>query len=116
MNKIIWLIVLLFMSIESRLQELDNLGLGITHSKDSNNFLLNITDNGTGLPKNYDVTKKASFGIRLMQGLSKQMGGSFKIENDNGVKIEVAFTESELAKLISNKNNKIYALQGVVDE
>ncbi|MDN3656096.1 sensor histidine kinase [Ferruginibacter paludis] len=89
--------------------------ISITHSKDSNNFLLTISDNGTGIPQNYDVTKKASFGIRLMQGLSKQMGGSFNIENDNGVKIEVAFRESKLAKLISNKNNEIYALQGVAD-
>jgi two-component system, sensor histidine kinase PdtaS len=74
--------------------------ISITHPKDENSFLLTVIDNGHGLPSNYDITKKASFGIRLMQGLSKQMGGSFKIENDNGVKIEIRFKESKVIELM----------------
>jgi two-component sensor histidine kinase/Tfp pilus assembly protein PilF len=77
--------------------------ISINHLKDEREFLLIIRDNGIGLPIHYDITKKSSFGIRLMQGLSKQMGGSFKIENDNGVKITVEFSESKLTKLIRNK-------------
>lgn len=35
-----------------------------------------------------------------MPGLSKQMGGSFKIESNNGAKIEVAFKNSNVIKLM----------------
>ncbi len=81
--------------------------ISLNHSKDDHSFLLTISDNGAGLPHNYDLTKKASFGIRLMQGLSKQMGGSFTIENNNGVTIQVAFSESKVTKLMMTKSSKI---------
>jgi two-component system, sensor histidine kinase PdtaS len=77
--------------------------ISISHSKDDNSFRVAISDNGKGLPQDYDITKKASFGIRLMQGLSRQMGGSFKIENKNGVKITIVFNESRLTRLVHNK-------------
>ena len=81
--------------------------ISITRSADKESLLLTITDNGIGLPANYDFTKKASFGIRLMQGLSKQMGGSFKIENNNGVTIQVAFAESKVIKFMRTETSKI---------
>ncbi|QNA45875.1 histidine kinase dimerization/phosphoacceptor domain -containing protein [Lacibacter sediminis] len=82
--------------------------ISLTHSKDDHSFLLTISDNGAGFDqKNYDLTKKASFGLRLMQGLSKQIGGSFKIENNNGVVIQVAFGESKETILMRSKSSKI---------
>ncbi len=76
--------------------------ISITHSTSGDSYLLTIKDNGIGLPTDYDISKKASFGIRLIQGLSKQLGGTFHIESNNGVQIEVIFKDSQVKKLFGN--------------
>lgn len=84
--------------------------ISISHSFTDDNYVLTVTDNGAGLPPDYDLSKKASFGIRLMQGLSKQLSGSFTIESDNGVKINVAFAGSRISRLFEKKKiNKPFA-------
>ncbi|CAM4418634.1 Two-component sensor histidine kinase, contains HisKA and HATPase domains [Pedobacter westerhofensis] len=54
-------------------------------------LLLKIADNGIGLPEGFDTNENNSLGLDLMQGLAKQLNGSFHIENDNGVHITVRF-------------------------
>jgi two-component sensor histidine kinase len=78
----------------------------IIHSAADDNYLLVVADNGVGLPPDYDPSKKASLGVRLMQGLSKQLGGSFKIESNNGVRLEVAFAGSNIIKLVGKNRRR----------
>lgn len=54
-------------------------------------LLLKIADNGIGLPPGFDTKDSNSLGLDLMQGLAKQLNGSFDITNDNGVHITVRF-------------------------
>ncbi|WP_222430983.1 sensor histidine kinase [Mucilaginibacter pallidiroseus] len=54
-------------------------------------LLLEISDNGIGLPAGLDAMEHNSLGLDLIQGLSKQLKGNFRIENNNGVKITVRF-------------------------
>jgi len=54
-------------------------------------LLLKISDNGIGLPAGLDAMEHNSLGLDLIQGLSKQLKGNFRIENNNGVKITVRF-------------------------
>lgn len=54
-------------------------------------LLLEISDNGIGLPGHFDSATYESLGFNLMLGLSKQLGGSFSVENDNGMHIKVKF-------------------------
>lgn len=54
-------------------------------------LLLKISDNGIGLPAGMDAMEHNSLGLDLIQGLSKQLKGSFRIENKNGVHITVRF-------------------------
>jgi two-component system, sensor histidine kinase PdtaS len=53
--------------------------------------LLTISDNGIGLPKGLDISKHKSLGLDLMQGLTKQLKGTFMVKNGNGVHIIVRF-------------------------
>ena len=86
--------------------------ISIIDSSTDKNYLVTISDNGVGLSPDYDLSKKSSFGIRLMQGLSKQLGGSFKIESDIGVKINVAFAGSRVIRLFEKKKtNDTVALE-----
>jgi two-component sensor histidine kinase len=53
--------------------------------------VLQIKDNGPGLKKGFDPKKMDSMGMNLMRGLSKQLGGSFEMLDDNGVLISIIF-------------------------
>ena len=57
----------------------------------ADHLLLKVSDNGIGLPPGLDTTERSSLGLDLMQGLAKQLNGTFKIENNNGVHITVRF-------------------------
>lgn len=57
-------------------------------------YLLTIADNGIGLENTSDLSPVRSLGMKLMKGLSKQLGGSLTLENTNGLKINVLFSPS----------------------
>ncbi|MGF7039816.1 sensor histidine kinase [Mucilaginibacter lappiensis] len=50
-------------------------------------IVLSITDNGRGLPRNFNLAETSSLGMEMMKALSKQLGGSFEISNDSGVTV-----------------------------
>nr|MDA3951321.1 sensor histidine kinase [Spirochaeta sp.] len=43
---------------------------------DENSFVLTVTDNGVGLPPDFDLNRCESLGMRLVQGLTEQLQGS----------------------------------------
>ncbi|MBE9463271.1 sensor histidine kinase [Dyadobacter sp. UP-52] len=61
------------------------------HRDEHDFLLLRISDNGIGLPQGLDLLENNSLGLDLMQGLTKQLKGSFKIESNQGVHITVRF-------------------------
>ncbi|MEE1898421.1 histidine kinase dimerization/phosphoacceptor domain -containing protein [Flavobacterium rakeshii] len=56
-----------------------------------NTFLLQITDNGIGLPEGFEPTELDSLGMNLMTGLAEQLDGTFNITTNNGVTITITF-------------------------
>jgi two-component sensor histidine kinase len=55
-------------------------------------YLLNISDNGIGMPaQSFDIKKPGSLGMSLMAGLSEDLDGNFAIENNNGTTIKISF-------------------------
>src|SRR5690606_16875972 len=58
----------------------------------SDHLLLNISDNGTGLPPDGEASKRGSLGFSLMRGLTKQLDGIFNIESNNGLHISIRFS------------------------
>lgn len=65
-----------------------------------NLFVLTIHDNGVGFPPEVDLYKSKSLGMSLMRGLSKQLGGNLKIENNDGISIVVEFIDEKLLKAV----------------
>jgi len=63
----------------------------ITISNDKNKYFINLSDNGKGLPTNFDLNKTTTFGIRIMKLLSKQLNGTFDLKSDNGVHLTIKF-------------------------
>lgn len=64
--------------------------ISLSHISDSQ-LLLSITDNGRGLPADFDTKIGASMGMELLQGLTADLGGSFSIETKNGTHIKIIF-------------------------
>ncbi|MCS3798568.1 histidine kinase dimerization/phosphoacceptor domain -containing protein [Niastella sp. OAS944] len=54
-------------------------------------LLLKISDNGIGLPAGFHAMEHHSLGLDLMQGLTRQLKGSFLIESNDGVHVTVRF-------------------------
>lgn len=61
------------------------------HSIDDNNFLLKVSDDGVGLPSDFDLKKIASLGLQLVDALTYQLAGTIDIKGDNGVECQLTF-------------------------
>lgn len=51
--------------------------------KSSGDILLNVRDNGNGLPDNFSMKEQQSLGMKLIHTLTKQLQGDFKITDYN---------------------------------
>lgn len=61
-------------------------------------YQLLYSDNGSGLPANFDFTKASTLGIQLINDLSRQIGGKVKYENKNGAAFTINFTNRNTRK------------------
>ncbi len=57
----------------------------------NNQAILQMQDNGNGLPEGFDLSKTHGFGLILVEMLSKQLGGTFVIENYKGTRSILKF-------------------------
>ena len=62
---------------------------------DANSYMLQIADNGRGLPAGFDIKKTNSMGFNLMRGLSKQVGGTLEVAGDSGVCVVISFATTQ---------------------
>ncbi len=56
-------------------------------------FHLTVSDNGVGLPPGLNPAKTRSLGLKLVQILTRQIGGTLTITNSSGAKFALAFGE-----------------------
>ncbi|HPS85705.1 MAG TPA: histidine kinase dimerization/phosphoacceptor domain -containing protein [Spirochaetota bacterium] len=57
----------------------------------NNHACISIGDNGKGLPEHIDLDNSTGFGLQLVGMLTKQIGGSMKIERHNGTEFILEF-------------------------
>ncbi|MBI3705165.1 MAG: PAS domain S-box protein [Rhizobiales bacterium] len=68
-------------AFDGRPQGTINVGLG----RDGDGAIrLSVTDDGTGLPDGFDPANSKSLGLRIIQGLTSQLGGRFEAVNGKG--------------------------------
>ena len=60
--------------------------------KDAGKTLIQVIDDGKGLPEDFDLYNTNSLGIKLVKGLSRQIGGGCEFVNDNGTTAIIKFT------------------------
>ena len=61
-------------------------------------LLIKVKDNGTGIPKNFDIKKSKSYGMKLIQSLSKKLKAETEFINNNGLEITMKILKFKIAK------------------
>ncbi len=56
-------------------------------------FHLVVSDNGIGLPKNFNIETAETLGLRLVRMLTRQLKGVLEIENYRGTRFKLGFSE-----------------------
>ncbi len=54
---------------------------------------INIQDDGNGIPESVSFENSNGFGLQLVKALTKQIGGTIRIERGNGTKVQLVFPE-----------------------
>ena len=62
-------------------------------SSDRGKLILVVSDNGIGLPENFDWQKTESLGLQIVQALTNQLQGEIEIERNNGTEFRITFPE-----------------------
>jgi GAF domain-containing protein len=56
------------------------------------NVVIEVKDNGKGLPGNFDLERNSGLGFRLVRGLvEEELGGSLDVQTDNGLTVRAKF-------------------------
>lgn len=61
---------------------------------EKDNYRLMISDNGIGLPDDFNIDETDSLGMNLMRGLTDQLDGNFTLESKDGLKIIINFRKN----------------------
>jgi PAS domain S-box-containing protein len=56
-------------------------------------YLLEVADDGMGLPDNFDLEETNSLGLLIVQTLTMQLKGFLEIERDNGATFKLVFSD-----------------------
>jgi two-component sensor histidine kinase len=59
-----------------------------------NMYTLTVSDNGIGLPEDFDFYQSESLGLKLVRLLTEQIDGTIRIERDQGTKFIISFKEN----------------------
>ncbi|MBD2120048.1 sensor histidine kinase [Trichocoleus sp. FACHB-262] len=60
--------------------------------RDAHHLMLVVSDTGVGLPKDLDYQNTDSLGLQLVNALTQQLEGVIEINQSNGVKFEIVFS------------------------
>jgi PAS domain S-box-containing protein len=67
--------------------------LAISLKKSDDQFILEISDDGIGFPKEIDFKNTDSLGLQLVNSLVEQIDGTIQLDGSNGTKITIKFME-----------------------
>ena len=60
-------------------------------------LLVKMKDNGPGIPKDFDIKKSKSYGMKLIQSLSKKLKAEVNFENNLGLEITMKISKFRIS-------------------
>ena len=61
---------------------------------EENEFVLIVSDNGIGLPENFNPQDTDSLGLKLVSSIVSQINGSIEIVGTNGTQVKIVFKDN----------------------
>ena len=65
--------------------------INIELKQDGKKYTLDVTDNGNGLPNDFNLKRSKSLGLQIVQRLVKQLKGKISVTDDKGTKFNIEF-------------------------
>ena len=65
----------------------------VSLSCDNDEFLLTVSDNGVGIPEDFDIEKTETLGLKLVNTLVKQIDGVVELDKTKGTNFKIKFKE-----------------------
>ncbi|RPI16702.1 MAG: response regulator [Ignavibacteriae bacterium] len=72
--------------------------ISIKVDKQESYYMLNVKDNGIGLPNDKDLTSAHSLGMQLIKSLTAQLAGTLNIKTNHGTEYNIKFFDSAYQK------------------
>lgn len=66
--------------------------INIIFHQDGQDFVLEVSDDGIGLPKDFNIDKNHSMGMQLVTGLTSQLDGELELDNTSGTTFRIRFS------------------------
>ncbi len=60
---------------------------------DKGNIELTVTDDGVGLPADFDLARTTTLGLRLVDGFAAKLGGGLSVESEGETRLVIHFPE-----------------------
>jgi PAS domain S-box-containing protein len=70
-------------------------------ARQDGNLVLQVRDNGVGLPPDLDIETAPSLGLRLVSMLAKQLQGTLEVERGAGTTFRIVFPAADSAKEVA---------------
>lgn len=64
----------------------------IMSSLEDKNCEIIVKDDGIGIPENFNLEKSKTYGLKLINLMTKQINGTLKIESKNGTEFRIRFS------------------------
>lgn len=73
--------------------------LSVSFNNKGDNVMANVSDNGVGLPEDFDINSNSSLGMTLIKTLTKQLKADMQIQNKVGTSISFHFESRKSRKI-----------------
>lgn len=74
--------------------------ISINFEEDNGTYILTVSDNGVGFPKDLDLESAKTLGLELVRNLVNQLEGDIKLDSNHGTYFKISFQEIEYKKRI----------------
>jgi PAS domain S-box-containing protein len=68
------------------------------HRDEDGQYVLEVADDGVGIPKDFDWTRAHSLGLRIVRDLARQLRGSVELDRTHGTRFTVRFPPRHVAR------------------
>lgn len=69
--------------------------ISIKFHKDDDEYLLEVSDNGIGIPEDFDIEKSDSLGMLLITSLTSQIQGELEVQRSPGTTFRIKFKDPQ---------------------